>query len=290
MSLVSLREVCFEASRLRYAVGAFNVTSPVQMKAAIETAVAKKAPLIIQTSLSPVSFYGPEFWGAAYRALAEKAPVPVVLHLDHCTDIELCKRCVDAGYTSVMIDASKHPYEENVRQTREVSRYAHARNVSVEAELGTISGIEDQIAVTENESALCDPETALRFVDESGLDLLAPAIGTAHGFYTSKNPRLHFDILDSIEHLLNGVSLKVPLVIHGGTGLPEDSVRRLVASGGAKLNVSTDLKHRLIDATVEYLAANSGKYDPGKLDAAVLRKTSEAIGYWMDLLGSAGRA
>ncbi len=289
MSIVTLREVCFEASRLRYAVGAFNVTSPVQMKAAIEIAVTKKAPLIIQTSVSPTKFYGPEFWGASFRALADKASVPIVLHLDHCTDVEFCKRCVDAGYTNVMIDASKHAYDENVRQTREVGLYAHSKGCSVEGELGTISGIEDQIKVTEDDSALCDPETALSFVESTGVDVLAPAIGTAHGFYASKNPKLHFDLLERIEKLINGKGIRAPMVIHGGTGLPEESVRRLVALGGAKLNVSTELKHVLIDSSFEYLDMHRGDYEPGKLDSSVHQKTMLAIGAWMDLLGCSGR-
>ncbi len=290
MSLATIRDVCFDARKLRYAVGAFNVTHPVQMKAAIQIAVEKKSPLIIQTSMSPTKFYGPEFWASSYRALASKVSIPVVLHLDHCTDIELCKRCVDAGYTNIMIDASTHEFEENLARTMEVCTYAHASGVTVEAELGTISGIEDQVKVTESESALCHPDDALRFVERSSLDVFAPAIGTAHGIYTSKNPKIHFELVEAIESVLNGNGVRAPLVIHGGTGLPEPTVKRLIASGGAKLNVSTELKHVLLDATAEYLDSHRLEYDPGKLDKVILEKSMLAIGAWMDILGSTGRA
>jgi ketose-bisphosphate aldolase len=290
MAITTLRELLDASSAAGYAVGAFNVTSMVQMKAAIEAAIRNKAPLIIQTSVSPAKFLGPAAWAAAYRALADEAPVPVALQLDHCTDVVFCKKCVDAGFTSVMIDASAQVFEENVHRTKEVCEHAHAKGASVEGELGTIAGVEDQVKVTRSESALCNPDKAAAFVHETGVDALAPAIGTAHGIYITKDPELHFGLLEEISARVNGSGMRAPLVIHGGTGLPPDSVRRLVALGGAKLNVSTELKHVLIDATAEYLAAHSGEYDPGKVDIAVRDRTIEAIGVWMDLLGCAGRA
>ncbi len=234
--------------------------------------------------------FGPEALAAAFRKLSEPIDVPVAIHLDHCTDVSLCCRCVDAGYTSVMIDASKKPFEENVTMTRAVVDYAHARGVSVEGELGTITGVEDQVRVTENEAALCDPEKALEFVDRTGVDAFAPAIGTAHGIYTIRDPKLHFDLLETINTLVNSPTIRAPIVIHGGTGLPEQSVRRLVSLGGAKLNVSTELKHVLVDEVFAYVTSHRNEYDPGKIDAVVREKTVAVIGAWMDLLGCSGKA
>ena len=157
-----------------------------------------------------------------------------------------------------MIDASKQPYEENIRQTREVVEYCHkAGNISVEGELGTVSGVEDQMIVAENEEALANPVQAVEFVERTGLDIFAPAIGTAHGVYKTKNPKIDFERLGKINQMLNGKTVKTPLVVHGGTGLPEDYIKRLIEMGGAKFNVSTELKRTLIDAKFAYISATS---------------------------------
>jgi ketose-bisphosphate aldolase len=190
-----------------------------------------------------------------------------------------------------MIDASKQGLETNIRRTRQVvDGCRRVGGVSVEGELGTVLGVEDHVAVAENEVSLCDPEHALQFVNRSGVDMFAPAIGTAHGLYKTDTPRLDFDRLATISGLLNGRGVRVPLVIHGGTGLHADVVRRLVALGGAKFNVSTELKMTLIDATGAYLSAHRGEYNPGKIDAAVRAATCARIEQWIDLLGSAGKA
>jgi fructose/tagatose bisphosphate aldolase len=151
-------------------------------------------------------------------------------------------------------------------------------------------GVEDQVAVAEDETRLCNPEHALEFVERSGVDLFAPAIGTAHGLYKTDTPRLDFDRLGKISELLNGRGVRAPLVIHGGTGLHPDVVRRLVALGGAKFNVSTELKMTLIDATADYLETHRREYNPGRIDAAVRAATRARIEGWIDLLGSAGKA
>jgi len=291
MSIANAKEILLRATEEGYAVGAFNVTNVIQMEAVVETAVDKKAPLIIQTSVTPSKFLGRHVLVAVYRALAEAAPIPIALHLDHCTDVDYCKRCADAGYTNIMIDASKEVFEENVRQTKAVCDYCHAvGNISVEGELGTVSGVEDQIKVVEDEAALCNPEQAVEFVERSGVDLLAPAIGTAHGIYKTKDPKVDLERLSRINALLNGGGPRVPLVIHGGTGLPPATVQRLIAAGGSKFNVSTDLKHVLIDATFSYVQAHRDEYNPGKLDIAVKDATREKIAYWIDILGCAGKA
>ncbi len=170
MPAMNAREMLMKAAREGYAVGAFNVTSIVQMRAAVEAAVRARSPLIVQTSVKPSQFLGPRLVVAAFRALADEAPIPLCLHLDHCTDPTYCMRCADLGYTNIMIDASKDPFEENVRKTRAVVEHCHAAgDITVEGELGTISGVEDQVAVVEDEAALCSPELALRFIEETGL-------------------------------------------------------------------------------------------------------------------------
>jgi ketose-bisphosphate aldolase len=279
------------ASAEKYSVGAFNITNLIQMEAVVETAVKMKAPLIIQASVAPSKFLKPNILAGIYQTLAAEAPIPICLHLDHCTDVDYCKTCADAGYTNLMIDASKQAFEENIRQTKEVVDYCHAKGeISVEGELGTVSGVEDQIKVAEDEAALCDPEQALQFVEETGVDIFAPAIGTAHGVYKTKNPKLDFDRMAEIYELINGQKLRIPLVVHGGTGLQPDVVRRLVSLGGSKFNVSTDLKHTLIDATYGYISEHRDEYNPGKVDLAVKDAIVAKIEYWIDLLGSAGKA
>lgn len=291
MSIANAKEILLKATEEGYAVGAFNITNIVQMEAVVEAAVDKKAPLIIQTSVTPSKLLGRHVLVAVYQTLAEAAPIPIAIHLDHCRDVDYCKQCADADYTSIMMDASRQVFEENVKQTKAVCDYCHVvGNISVEGELGTVSGVEDQIKVAEDEAALCNPEQAVEFVERTGVDLLAPAIGTAHGIYKTKDPKVDVERLQRISELLNGKGPRVPLVIHGGTGLPPDTVKKLIASGGAKFNVSTDLKHTLIDATFNYISGHRDEYNPGKVDIAIKDAIRERIGYWIDMLGSAGKA
>lgn len=291
MSIVNAKEMLLKATDDKYAVGAFNITNLIQMEAVVEAAVNKKAPLIIQTSVTPSKFLGAKVLADIYRTLAESASIPICLHLDHCTDVEYCKECADAGYTNIMIDASKQVFQENIKQTKEVCDYCHGiGDISVEGELGTVSGIEDQVKVAEDEAALCNPEKALEFVDQTGVDIFAPAIGTAHGVYKTKNPKLDFDRLEKISDLINGDETKIPLVIHGGTGLQPDVSKKLVSLGGSKFNVSTDLKHALIDATHDYISSHREEYNPGKIDIAVRDAIINRVYYWIDILGCEGKA
>jgi len=291
MAIVNAKEMMLKATAEKYAVGAFNCTNLIQMEAVVETAIELKAPLILQASVAPSKFLKPQVIGTIYRTLAESAPIPICLHLDHCNEVEFCKECADAGYTNIMIDASKQEFSENIRQTKAVVEYCHGLgNISVEGELGTVSGVEDQVKVAEDEAQLCDPEQALEFVDKTGIDIFAPAIGTAHGVYKTKNPKIDFDRLEKTAELINGKGIRVPLVIHGGTGLKPDVAKTLVSLGGAKFNVSTDLKHTLIDTTYDYITANRDQYNPGKIDAAVKEAIKDKIKYWIELLGSAGKA
>lgn len=291
MSIVNAKEIMVEAAKNGYAVGAFNITDLLQFEAVIDAAVEKKAPVIVQTSVKPSKFLGTKMMVAIFRTLAESAPVPVCLHLDHCTEIDYCKKCADAGYTNIMIDASKQSYEENIRQTKEVVDYCHSvGNISVEGELGTVSGVEDQIKVAEDEAQLANPQQSIEFVERTGVDIFAPAIGTAHGVYKTKNPKIDFERMAVINKMLNGNGIKTPVVVHGGTGLPEDYIKKLLAAGGAKFNVSTELKHTLIDTKWEYINAHRDEYDPGKIDVAVRDATRKAVMHWIDMLESAGKA
>jgi ketose-bisphosphate aldolase len=291
MSVITAKEILLEATEGKYAIGAFNITNLIQMEAVVEAAVDKRAPLIIQTSVTPSKFLGREVLVAIYRTLADSAPIPIALHLDHCKDVAYCKLCADAGYTNVMIDASREDFEENVRQTKEVCDYGHTLgSVSVEGELGTVSGVEDQIKVAEDEEALCSPEQGVVFVERTGVDLFAPAIGTAHGIYKTKNPKVDFERFGRIAQLINGPGVKTPLVIHGGTGLPPDYVEKLVSLGGSKFNVSTELKHTLVDTTFDYISQNRDEYDPGKIDVQVKDAIRKTVTRWIDMLGSAGKA
>ncbi len=291
MSIVNAKEIMIPAAKEGWAVGAFNVTDLVQFEAVIDAAIEKRTPVIVQTSVKPSQFLGTQMMVNIYRTLAESAPVPVCLHLDHSTSVDYCKKCADAGYTNIMIDASKQSYEENIRQTKEVVDYCHAiGGISVEGELGTVGGVEDQIKVAEDEAQLANPEQSVEFVERTGVDIFAPAIGTAHGVYKTKNPKIDFERMAVIHKMLNSNGIKTPLVVHGGTGLPDDYVAKLLAAGGAKFNVSTELKHTLLDAKWEYLSAHRDEYDPGKLDVFVRDATRKAVMHWMDKLGCEGKA
>ena len=291
MSIVNAKEIMVEALKGGYAVGAFNITDLIQFEAVIDAAIEKRAPVIVQTSVKPSQFLGADMMVAIYRTLASSAPVPVCLHLDHCTSIDYCKKCADAGYTNIMIDASKQTYDENIRQTKEVVDYCHSvGNISVEGELGTVGGVEDQIKVAEDEAQLANPQQSVEFVERTGLDIFAPAIGTAHGVYKTKNPKIDFERMAVINKMLNGNGIKTPLVVHGGTGLPDDYITKLLEAGGAKFNVSTELKRTLIDAKFEYISAHRDEYDPGKLDVFVRDATRKAVMHWMDKLGCEGKA
>jgi len=291
MSIENAKGMLIKATQGKYAIGAFNITDITQLEGVVDAAVNKKAPLIIQTSVEPSKFLGRKVMVAVYRAIAEAAPIPICLHLDHCTDVEYCKQCADAGYTNIMIDASKFPFEENIRMVKEVTDHCHkVGDISVEAELGTVSGVEDQIKVVEDEAKLANPDQSVEFVERTGVDLFAPAIGTAHGVYTTKDPKVDFERLGKIAQLVNGKGVRVPLVVHGGTGLPPHTVAKLIEMGGAKFNVSTELKRTLIDAKFDYITAHRTEYNPGKVDKAARAAIAKAVEQWIDMLGSAGRA
>ncbi len=290
MPIVNAKEITVKAAEGGYAIGAFNVTNLIQMEGVIDAAVERKSPVILQISMMTSKFLGADLLAAIYRTIALTAPVPICLHLNHGTETKYCMVCADAGFTNIMVDGSMLPFEENVRQTRDVVEYCHkAGKISVEGGLGTV-GEADSPAVGSDGLQLADPEQAARFVAATGVDVFAPAIGTAHGYYKTRSPEVDYDRLRRINRLLNGNGIKTPLVVHGGTGLPEDSIKRLIEAGGAKFNVSTELRRTLIDAQYDYITANRQEYEPGKIDVAVRDAIRKVVGRWLQVLGSAGKA
>ncbi|MGG4441707.1 class II fructose-1,6-bisphosphate aldolase [Brevibacillus fortis] len=256
MALVSSTQMLREARAQGYCVGAFNVHTMEMLQAVVEAASEANAPLILQTTVGTVRHLGPEYVAAIARVAAQQARVPIALHLDHCHEEELIVRCIEAGYTSVMIDASMHPFAENAEMTRRVVALAQKHGVNVEAELGKVGGVEDDLVVDEADAALADPAECERFIELTGVDTLAPAIGTAHGIYKGE-PRIDFA---RIEEIARRVS--VPLVLHGGSGIPEEQVKRAVKLGMAKMNVATELRIAFSQAIKGVFDHNPQENDP----------------------------
>lgn len=284
MPLVSSTSMLRTAREQRFAVAAFNVHTLEMLQAVAEAAAELNAPLIIQSTVGTVKHLGPDYLAAAATVAANRTGVPVALHLDHCTDFNLIVQCIRAGYSSVMIDASMHPFAENIARTSKVMEVAAAAGVNVEAELGKVGGVEDDIVVDERDALLADPEECRLFVERTGVPTLAPAIGTAHGIYKG-DPNIDFERIERIAALVD-----VPLVLHGGSGIPEEQVKRAVSLGMAKMNVATELRIAFSDAIKDVFAAAPDENDPRKYmvpaKEAVKRLAMEKI----RLCGSAGKA
>ncbi|MFF2157889.1 class II fructose-1,6-bisphosphate aldolase [Paenibacillus chitinolyticus] len=282
--LISSTHLLQTARQNGYGVTAFNVHTLEMLQAVVEAAEELQAPLILQTTVGTVKHLGPDYIVAAAAAAAKRSSVPIALHLDHCTDYELIVQCIREGYTSVMIDASMHPFEENVRQTQEVVKVARAAGVNVEAELGKVGGVEDDIVVADEDALLADPDECVRFVELTGVPTLAPAIGTAHGIYKGE-PKIAFG---KLEEIYRKVSL--PLVLHGGSGIPEEQVKRCVALGMAKMNVATELRIAFSDAIKKVFQANPDENDPRKYMVPAKAAVKELAQAKMRLTGCVGRA
>lgn len=267
-----------------YGVTAFNVHTLEMLQAVVDAAEEAQAPLILQTTVGTVKHLGPEYIVAAAQVAAKQASVPIALHLDHCTDYDLLVQCIRAGYTSVMIDASMHPFEENVRRTQEVVRVAKAAGVNVEAELGKVGGVEDDIIVSEEDARLADPQECVEFVERTGVATFAPAIGTAHGIYKGE-PNIAFHKLEQIYNMV-----QVPLVLHGGSGIPADQVRRCVALGMGKMNVATELRIAFSDAIKHIFEQNPNENDPRKYMVPAKEAVKKLALDKMQLTGCIGRA
>ena len=307
MSFVTNKEIQEEAKRGKYAVGAFNTSNLEITQAIIEAAEEEGSPVIIATSQSAIAYGGFDVLSGMVRSLALGANVPVSLHLDHGTDFDIIMGCIRHGWTSVMFDGSSEPFEKNVAATREIARIAHSAGLSVEAELGRLVGVEDQISVSETEAVLTDPDEAVQFVDGTGCDTLAVAIGTSHGAYKFKGePKLDFERLEKINTrvsaplVLHGASSVIPDILEkagrygaklpGAKGVPPEDIRRAVSLGITKVNIDTDLRLAFTAATREFLAEKPEVFDPRKILGAGKKAMKEVVKAKMDLLGSSGKA
>ncbi len=284
MALVPMKEILADAKQRGYAAGAFNITDLATLGAVIDAAEETGSPVIVQASASStVKLYGVRLLVAAVTAESERTRVPVALHLDHCKDLALVKECIDGGFSSVMIDASSFPYEQNLEMTREAVEYAKPKGVTVEGELGGIPGVEDDIFLAEDQAFLADFDQAVRFCEYTGVDAFAAAIGTAHGLYKGE-PKIAFDLFEKI-----ATAVEPYMVIHGGTGLSEEVFKRLISLGATKINVSTQLKHALFDGTKAFLA-DDPKPNPIKLHKAQRAEVARTVKGFMEIFGSVGKA
>ncbi|GER66358.1 putative fructose-bisphosphate aldolase [Weizmannia acidilactici] len=259
MPLVSMTEMLNKAKEGKYAVGQFNVNNLEYAQAILQAAEEEKSPVILGVSEGAGRYMsGFKTVVKMVEGLMEdlNITVPVAIHLDHGSTVENCKKAIDAGFTSVMIDASHHPFEENVKITSEVVEYAHAHGVSVEAELGTVGGQEDD--VVGKGIIYADPEECRKLVEATKIDALAPALGSVHGPYHGE-PNLGFKEMEEISKITG-----MPLVLHGGTGIPEDDIKKAISLGTAKINVNTENQIASAKTVREVLAANPDLYDPRK--------------------------
>jgi len=280
MALVNMTEMLIHARSNAYAVGAFNILDYLSMKAVISVAADLRAPVIVQTSEKTVRFWGFDPIVNWVRALSDNTDIPVALHLDHCKDPSFIKSCIDAGWSSVMIDASSRPFEENMALTDQVIQMARPYGVSVEAELGEIGGVEDDIVVAEEDAHLASVEKAKIFLENNLVDCFAPAIGTAHGVYKGE-PKIAFDRLAEISRLSD-----VPLALHGGTGLSEDVFRKCISLGCAKINISTQLKYAFIDGFISYYNMHPTEYNPLTILKSQYDALKQAVAENIVLFGS----
>lgn len=284
MPLENMKAMLAAASDGGYAVGAFNILDYNSTKAVVRAAEDVKAPVIIQTSAKTVIFWGCSAIISWVKELIEQTNVPVALHLDHCKDLQLIADCIETGWSSVMIDASSKPFEENLALSKQVVAMAQPKNITVEAELGAIVGVEDDIHVKEQDSHLADPQQAVRFCQEVEPDCFAPAIGTAHGVYKGE-PKISYDRLEEIAGKTD-----VPLALHGGTGLADEVFRKCISLGCAKVNISTQLKYAFIDGFVAYHNEHNTEYNPLKVIDAQFDELKKGIMEKINLFGSAGKA
>lgn len=309
MPLVTSKEMFKKAYKGGYAIGAFNVNNMEIIQGIVEAGKEENAPLILQVSAGARKYAQPVYLKKLVEAAVEYSGLPIVLHLDHGDSFEICKACVDDGFTSVMIDGSKYPFEENIAFTKKVVDYAHSKGVVVEAELGRLSGIEDAVSVSERDAAFTDPDEAVEFVERTGVDSLAIAIGTSHGAYKFKGePRLDFERLEKISSMLPNF----PLVLHGASsvpqefveicnkyggqipgakGVPEDMLRKAAEMGVCKINIDTDLRLAMTASIRKYLAENPSHFDPRQYLGPGREAIKQMVIHKMrDVLGCSGKA
>ena len=311
MPLTTTVSMLRKAQEQGFAVGAFNVENMEMAQAIISAAEELRAPVILQTTPSTVRYAGTGMYAAMVAALAQEATVPVAMHLDHGDSFELCKSCIEDGFTSVMIDASSKPFAENIALTRQVVEYAHDHGVVVEAELGTLAGIEDEVNVSAEDSSYTHPEEVEEFVSKTGCDSLAIAIGTSHGAYKFKpgtKPQLRFDVLEEVSRRLPGF----PIVLHGSSsvpqdlvakvnqyggnmpgaiGVPEDQLRKAASLAVCKINIDSDLRLAMTASIREHFALHPADFDPRQYLKPARQAIKELVAHKIvDVLGCDGKA
>ncbi len=282
--LVSGKDVMKHAHENGYAVGAFNVNNMEAIQAIIEAAEELQSPVIIQASQGGLKYAGVKYIAAMVKVAAEAASVPVVLHLDHGTEFLSQVQCLQAGWTSLMIDASHYDFQENIAKTKEIVEMAHQVGVGVEAELGKIGGVEDDIAVDEKDATYTEVEEAYEFVCATGVDYLAIAVGTAHGPYKG-DPKIDFTRIAQIKARLN-----IPLVLHGSSGVPKESIEKAIAAGINKINIDTDLRQAYHRAVKKFITENPDEYDPRKINTPGKEAMKEVVKDKMRMFNSVNQA
>ena len=311
MSIVTSKEMFRKAYDGGYAIGAFNVNNMEIVQGITEAAAELRAPLILQVSKGARAYANHTYLMKLVEAAVIETGLPICLHLDHGDSFELCKSCIDGGFTSVMIDASSKPFEENIAITKQVVEYAHDRGVVVEAELGTLAGIEDEVKVEEGHASYTRPEEVQEFVERTGCDSLAIAIGTSHGAYKFKpgtKPQLRFDVLEAVEKNLPGF----PIVLHGSSsvpqnfvdeinkyggnmpgaiGVPEDQLRQAARSAVCKINIDSDLRLAMTATIRKYFAEHPADFDPRQYLKPARAAIKEMVKHKIvDVLGCDGKA
>ena len=297
MPLVTTKEMFEKSMKEHYAIGAFNINNMEFIQAITEAANEVKSPVILQVSSSAIKYAGIKYLMKMVEAAVESTDIPIALHLDHGPDFETCKMCIDAGFTSVMIDGSKYDFEENIAITKKVVDYAHSKGVVVEAELGKLAGIEDDVNVSAADAMYTDPEQAKEFVERTGCDSLAIAIGTSHGAYKFKGEaKLRFDILEKIKEkipntpiVLHGASSVIPELVEtcnqfggdipGAKGVPNEILQEAGRLGVSKVNVDTDLRLAMTATVRKVFAEKPSEFDPRKYLGPARDKIKETVQY-----------
>ena len=310
MSLVTTKEMFEKSMKEGYAIGAFNVNNMEIIQGIVDAAAEQKSPVILQASSSAIKYAKINYLMKMVEAAVEEHPeIPMAIHLDHGPDFVTCKMCVDNGFTSVMFDGSKYDFEENIRLTKEVVDYAHAHGVVVEAELGKLAGIEDDVNVSASDAMYTDPEQAEEFVRRTGVDSLAIAIGTSHGAYKFKGEaKLRFDILKQIKEripntpiVLHGASTVIPELVNmcneyggnipGAKGVPDEILHEASVSGVSKINVDTDLRLAMTAGIRKVFVEDPSAFDPRKYLTPARELVKQTVAHKMkDVFGSANKA
>ena len=283
MPVVPMQQILKNALDNRYGVGAFNIVDSITMDAVISAAAETESPVIVQVSVKTVKVMGAKLIRVMFEEMANRVSIPTTLHLDHCPDRKVIEDCIAAGWNSVLFDASKLSYEENLSQTREVVALAHQHGVAVEGELEAVKGVEDGIG-SEYGGPIVALDKAVAFIRATHIDSFAPGIGTAHGLYKGE-PKINFERVSEIMNVE-----PIPLVLHGGTGLSDETFHELIKRGMPKVNISTQLKITLADAYRTYLEAHPTEYDPLKLLGAVKQQLVAQVETFLHTFGSVGKA